>query len=366
MDPRVDANINPPLATRARLRLGLGDGPLSPLRLLSVIALTYLAFAAAFLFAVGSNPLYLLAGVLRTFPFYFGLVFEVAPSWLLAAVGLGIVATPGVRRRVMRDYKEILLIGIYSSLFTVVFGLVKNHLPAMFPFWADAMFTRIDTVMTPRWTVAWMDALDFNIVLRLYFDAWVLVAAFFPVILAVVDPNATRRRVFTLLWAVGWIGIGNILAAGFMSVGPIFLDRLPGGNPGAYPEVYALLASDAAAPLLAVKDRLWDAYANGQMMVGSGISAFPSVHVGMATIVALYLATVLTGLARARAGSPLAPAFRAAAIVLPVLLVTTYQLVTVYTGMHYAIDGYASIVLMLLAHRVITRREAALPAPQES
>ncbi len=355
----LDTNTNPPIIMRARLGLGFGPGKMSPLRILATISLVYICVAGAFIAAAGTNPFTLLLSITDAFQVYLGLAMMVAPTWLVAAI-LGLfVVLPGIRRRVFANFTEILLIGIYSSLFTLTFSMVKTHLPVFFPFWADPAFTRLDTVMTPRWMVTWMDAFPLWLIRKTYFNTWVLVATYFPLLLAIVDPNIARRRVFTALWALCWIGLGNIVAAMFMSVGPIFLDTLPGGQPELYPDVFALLARPEATPLLRVKEWLWEAYINNQYLVSSGISAFPSVHVGMATVVGLYLATVFSAAARARAGQLLGRVSRVAAIVVPVAIITVYQLVTVYIGMHYAIDGYASIVLMILAWRWLSRSALA-------
>jgi len=355
----LETNINAPYGTRARLDLGLAQRKLSPLRLLSAITLIYLCIAAAFLYSVGTNPLFLFVGVVWTFPDFFTIAVSMAPAWVLVAIVGGILAFPYFRRRLRENPIEVALIAIYSSLFTLVFGLVKTHLPAVFPFWADDFLTRIDLVMTPRSSVAWMDAIDLSIIRTIYFDLWIVTSTLFPMIMVIVDPNESRRRIFTVLWAVCWIGLGNILAAAFMSFGPIFLDRVPGGDPSVYPEVFELLARPEAAPIVQVKEELWNAYAIGDYIVGSGISAFPSVHVGMATVVALYLATILSAQARACRSKIARGVSRLGAVLLPVAIVLTYQFVTVYIGMHYAIDGYVSIFVILLLYRLIARREQA-------
>ncbi|PIE08416.1 MAG: hypothetical protein CSA74_02945 [Rhodobacterales bacterium] len=355
----MDSNTNPAFFMRARLGSGPEPGRISPLRMLATITLIHFCLAAVFLHSLGTNPLYLLVGVFKTFPEALNLAKQVAPVWVVVAVAAGVLAVPGARRRIRGKLTEILLIAAYCSMFTFSFGFMKTHLPLLFPFWADPMLTRLDAVMTPRASVTWMDAIPFPVILNAYFNIWVVGATLFPVFMAVFDPNDRRRRVFTALWATCWIGLGNVLAAGFMSVGPIFLDTLPGGDPARYPDVFELLMRPEAAALLEVKDRLWNAYTSGQVLVGSGISAFPSVHVGMATVIALYLGAVLTGWARARASRLSGRVIKAVAVFLPVAIVVFYQLVTVYIGMHYAIDGYASILLMILAWRWLSHSALA-------
>ena len=72
--------------------------------------------------------------------------------------------------------------------------------------------------------------------------------------------------------------------------------------------------------------------------LGSGISAFPSVHLSMAT-----LWTIVAFRMSARLGW-------AALVFLLVILVGSVAL-----GWHYAIDGYASIVVTLLLWKTVGR-----------
>ena len=72
---------------------------------------------------------------------------------------------------------------------------------------------------------------------------------------------------------------------------------------------------------------------------GSGISAFPSLHVAMMTVVALYLA-----------------GFGWIGKAVGVALVSAVLFVSVWIGYHYAIDGYASIGAVLAAHWALRRR----------
>ena len=80
---------------------------------------------------------------------------------------------------------------------------------------------------------------------------------------------------------------------------------------------------------------MWTLYERGQPGLGGGISAFPSVHVALITMNALFLASysrVLGVLALAYVGFVLAS--------------------SVYLGWHYAIDGYASIISVTLAYHL--------------
>src|SRR5690606_22316216 len=83
---------------------------------------------------------------------------------------------------------------------------------------------------------------------------------------------------------------------------------------------------------------LWHNYAESSAGVGSGISAFPSVHVGVATLTLLYLVE--------RSRHLLLPGIAFLAVIL---------VLSVYTGYHYAIDGYFSIVFMIVARQMVAK-----------
>ena len=69
-------------------------------------------------------------------------------------------------------------------------------------------------------------------------------------------------------------------------------------------------------------------------VVHNGISAFPSVHVGLIAMNALFVAERSRMLGRV-------------AWLYVVLIVAS----SVYLGWHYAIDGYVSILVVVLAHK---------------
>jgi hypothetical protein len=123
--------------------------------------------------------------------------------------------------------------------------------------------------------------------------------------------------------------IGNVLAVAGMSAGPAYYAEVTADD-GRFQPLLDYLAVNSGSEYSAytLQRALWTAYESGQMSLGSGVSAFPSMHVSMATlwvIVAVY------------AG----PVFIAAALAFLLFVLTA----SVTLGWHYAIDGYASILL---------------------
>ena len=133
---------------------------------------------------------------------------------------------------------------------------------------------------------------------------------------------------FGLTWGLGGIAAANI----FSSAGPVYYGRLnPGPDPyAAHMDLIRNLGASAHFEALAIQDSLWAAYAATPSF--SSISAFPSMHVSIATLVFLacrHLGRWLKYLSAA-------------------YLVLIF-LGSIFLGWHYAIDGYAGAGIALAA-----------------
>lgn len=155
--------------------------------------------------------------------------------------------------------------------------------------------------------------------------------------------HTQRNRVlvtFVLCWAL----LGIVMAMLFASAGPAYYGALIAG-PDPFAPLLAYL-NDAAGEtqVLAVQAQagLWQSYLSGEVSLAAGISAMPSMHLSMGTL--LVLATWRLGaIVRWLSGAYLA-----------LLLVGS-----VHLAWHYAIDGYAAIlgtwVLWWAVGRVLDR-----------
>lgn len=107
-------------------------------------------------------------------------------------------------------------------------------------------------------------------VLNLYAAMWVVFTK---------DYEIKLRALISML--LSWLLLGFVLAAAFSSVGPILFDHFYGGNRFApLLDQLTLLSQHGTGATMEARQFLLDNY--GTQKWGSGISAMPSLHVGMA------------------------------------------------------------------------------------
>ncbi|RRH93762.1 hypothetical protein EH240_28775 [Mesorhizobium tamadayense] len=149
---------------------------------------------------------------------------------------------------------------------------------------------------------------------------------------------SVRTRYLACFMAV-WILVGNILAALFLSAGPAFYGSVT-GDTARFGEQLAFLARGAASSnsAAAYQQYLWSLYEAKQTGFATGISAFPSVHVGLAMLNALFLREYSRFLG-----------------VFALLYVAFVAVSSVYLAWHYAIDGYVAAIVVLVIY-VVARK----------
>lgn len=158
--------------------------------------------------------------------------------------------------------------------------------------------------------------------------------------------RAIRSRYLACFMLV-WVVCGNLLAVAFLSAGPAFYGAVT-GDEARFAEQLAFLAAGAGEVNSAAfyQHYLWTLHMAGKPGFGSGISAFPSVHVALVAMNAFFIAE------HSRRLGLLAFAY------LGFILASS-----VYLAWHYAIDGYASILVVAVIHMAARR---VFARPQES
>ncbi|SDI43441.1 phosphatase PAP2 family protein [Alloyangia pacifica] len=224
------------------------------------------------------------------------------------------------------------------------FTLFKTTMPAIVPYYADPYLARIDAWLhgnSDPWAVInRIFGPDVMLILTpLYHGPWLIAAFLFPVILVALDEDQTRVKRYLVLYCASWIVIGNLVALGGMSVGPVFYDRLYDSNRFAMLTWTLRFAGVETSTMGALQDYLWEAYSAGRQSFGTGISAFASVHVSVATVVAIYCGE------------------RSAILALPAALFCgAILLLSIWSGYHYAVDGYFSIAAMSMMWVYLRKR----------
>ena len=261
-----------------------------------------------------------------------------------------------VFRRVFSSHRLAYLVAgmlclMALSLFQSAFTAVKTALPIIaggFPYDnAHAALDRLIHFNTDPWRFL-QPLLGFD-TMRLLIE-WNYNVLWFVICFAVLffmmtSPKAAGMRTryfmcFCLVWAV----IGTLLAGFFLSAGPAYYGRLT-GDTERFADQLAFLARSEGSPNSAAvyQHYLWTIYSEKRLGFGSGISAFPSVHVGLITLTALFLAEFSRKLA-----FPLA------------VYVGFIMISSVYLGWHYAIDGYVSVAVTLLIYAGVNKAAALM------
>jgi hypothetical protein len=172
-----------------------------------------------------------------------------------------------------------------------------------------------------------------EIVLRMvesiYNDLWFLVV-FTVLFLVAISPSARAVRLrYVACYFLTWALVGTLFAAIFRSAGPVFYE-LATGDGQRFAEIVNFLSlnTDHGTSTMGRVEYLEAVRASGDLSLAGGISAFPSVHVGVTALNAFFAFEVSKRLGYIATG-----------------FLGFVLLASVYLGWHYAIDGYAAIVI---------------------
>ena len=224
------------------------------------------------------------------------------------------------------------IIGLVLVPFMSAFAALKRSIPTWKPFMFDEPLHRIDLLLhggSPAWqTLRPIVEIETAII----FIDWVYYL-WFPVVLITVSwfawsrSHAIRTRFFTTYF-LSWSLLGVGLATAFSSAGPCYY-HLVVSSQDPYRDLLAALHEAAAQnPLTAlqIQDYLWIGYSSGAYII-EGISAMPSMHVSVATLLFLAMRRVNRAIGYGYL------------CFLLLILVGSVAL-----GWHYAVDGYVGIL----------------------
>lgn len=248
--------------------------------------------------------------------------------------------------RILRSRLAAMIVVVVSTVFLHMgFAFFKNAIPELIPYYADPVLAAADRWLhagVDPWRIFhdWLPPEWGRRLVVVYLMIWMIPALTFPVLLMVFDRNHDRVSRYVWLYFCSWIVLGNVWALAGSSVGPVYYDRLLGGD--RFQDLMAALQASGItqSPIGLIQEALWRRFEGGMIELGLGISAFPSMHVAIAALTALYLTERSLWLAP-----------------VGVVFLGVIFFMSVYTGYHYALDGYFSIAAVLLGNRLLVRHQ---------
>lgn len=216
--------------------------------------------------------------------------------------------------RVLTGLPFLLTYPFLLSLYTSV----KFTIGKVFPFYADPWLVSLDPYISPPQL---LPIILSPIILRtedlLYF-LWFPINCYVFTLAAFTLKHRARLQ-YLVGFVLSWALLGNFVAVAVASAGPCFMADYFDVTP--FAEYLNLTETPTVSG--ATQDFLRRAFNAGEMTTGVGISAFPSMHVGIAILNALFLRNF--GRAWFFAGATFAV----------LILISSISL-----GWHYALDGY--------------------------
>ena len=224
--------------------------------------------------------------------------------------------------RVVTGTLLLTITGVFYGTFTSA----KNMLPDMFHNHWDAQLAKADRLISggidPSVLLMPIQGNDLTILRFFYGGVWHVLVFGLTALFAVSRSLDHVRRQFLLASLACWVLVGNILAAAFYSGGPSFYDLFTGDSA----RFSYLTKSITPAITLAEQSYLREFFRTGETGIGSGIAAFPSMHVTAATLIAFLLGSMDRRLSW-----------------LGIVFVAIIEIGSIRLGWHYAIDGYVGI-----------------------
>ncbi|HUO22919.1 MAG TPA: phosphatase PAP2 family protein [Caulobacteraceae bacterium] len=251
-------------------------------------------------------------------------------AWTRVQRGGGLLAAEFARvfpKDLLARLVSGLMLFLGVCLFLGAYTLIKNCLPRLRPYYFDPILAGLDRATHlghDPWRLVHpvLGALPIQTLEGWYYLGWPLIIGLCPLLAAISRGNRALASQFLLAFLLAWIVLGTLAAGAFMSGGPVFYGRITGDM-----HRYAALSRYLSTHAMPVADRLWTAYRRQQVILGSGISDFPSMHVVMITLAAL--------LARR-----LRPLLGVAVGAFGLLILGT----SVALGWHYAVGDYVAVI----------------------
>jgi hypothetical protein len=276
----------------------------------------------------------------------------------LRSVAISPEAPLGALRRLLRERGALLAAGTFA--FPLGITTFKINMPYVVPFYADPVIARLDGLLHGGnpWDVVYAIPHEYALLIDfMYTGVWpALLLGIYSLALAYLHGRMLLRYLWSLLFV--YIILGGVVATASSSAGPIFWTEF-------YPadEVFlqmkgAIMSNPHIGNIALYAQYLLENYRDRTIDFGTGISAFPSIHVAVAALTAW----VLTSLGRCMAVAGWAYA-----------CIIEYG--SIYSGWHYGLDGYVSLIAVSLCWvglsrfyglPLLPRRLSKLPNPNSA
>lgn len=253
----------------------------------------------------------------------------------------------------LRDPAHLVNVGLpllVLPLFLSSFTSFKSMIPGLRPFAFDSLFADLDRVLhggVAPWelTHAVFGGSTATVAINAAYNLWFFVMWVF-VFLQMLRIHNHRERVrFLVAYMLCWAVIGSLFAWLLSSAGPCYFGHVVTNTVDPYGPLMARLQTidqefKAAGSYFGVwaldtQTMLWNLARASETGVGGGISAMPSMHVAIATLMALAAFRIRRWFGWMMAGY---------AVVI--------QIGSVHLGWHYALDGYVAALLTIALWRL--------------
>jgi len=264
-------------------------------------------------------------------------------GWLQAFASVRLEALAS--RAVLAGATLVLLAVLLS-----IFALWKASIPLLSPWHWDVTFMNLDRwlhggVLPQDLTRRWFGTSATVFLDQMYFT-WFRLLALFAVWQSFRPPSPSRIRTLLSL-ALAYALLGNLGAVLLSSGGPVYFERLV-GMPSPYADHAAYLAAIPDLHATQIQGRILEWLENDRYVPFGTMSAMPSMHVAVATVMALACGERNRWLGLV------------GWIHLLLILVGS-----VHLNWHYAVDGYAAILgtwlIWRLSGRVVRATRKRLP-----
>lgn len=245
-------------------------------------------------------------------------------------------------------WRETLNFAVLSVLISIVLSIYTNtkySIPMVVPFHLDPWLAKVDTWLHfghVPWTLthSWFSSPIATAVINLFYNLWFFIFWVFLIVFMCLTRNNKTRQQVIICFCLAWFINGNIFAMFFSSVGPCFYGHV---YPDADRFVELMIRLNQQNTLLTeqgefwgvwalnIQNLLWENYLSGMNSMGAGVSAAPSMHVTIASLMAMSLFSVNRKLGA-----------------IGWVYVVIIELGSIHLAWHYAIDGYLAIVFTTL------------------